>query len=707
MLLDAQHSTRRRTGPSPSSLVGSVGLHVVLIGWMFFGPSLGGRPPQPAKNIYQQLIEPNEKKLVWYSFRDKLPQVSPLERHGISRPPRTERTTEKQTIVANPRRADKSKQMVYLPAPPREVDHEVPAPNLFAFAVPKLQPPAPKPEAKLFAPPPEVLKEILPPEPLPAAPDVQAAAAKVDVPQADALPRPAARPFVPPAEARRAPEPDPAVPDAPQVAANSAKPNLPTRQFVLPPEPKPAVRPDPTVPDAPKIAANAANPDLPQAGALPRPQPKKFVPPPEPKRPVRPDQPVPDAPAIAMNSAKPNMPARQFLPPPEPKRTPRPGPAVPDAPKVGPTMAKLYLPQAGSLPKPQPKVFIPPREPQRASGPAPSMPSAPAVGGASARVDLPQAGSLPKPPPRGFRAPASSKPTPGSPGPLPDAPQVASQRTYVAPAASPAAAAPGAPEIETAPALDAQAAAGNLTAAIVGLKPADQLVELPDSAHSAQFSSGPKRTEDGGKGEPVETAKIFVPDLMIRDGAIASPDATVLKKVMQAAAAPTSAANIEQAARTAAPVIRSETRLPGIIQVPTAPDPRLTGRNIYMVAIQMPNVTSFIGSWTMWFADREPMPGEVREMRPPVPTHKVDPKYVASAAAERVEGKVQLSAVIRRDGRVESVAVLQHLDDRLDFAATQALQKWEFLPARRDGRTVDVDAIFEIPFRLEPLATKK
>ena len=100
------------------------------------------------------------------------------------------------------------------------------------------------------------------------------------------------------------------------------------------------------------------------------------------------------------------------------------------------------------------------------------------------------------------------------------------------------------------------------------------------------------------------------------------------------------------------------------------------------------------------------MPGQVREMRPPVPTHKVDPKYAASAVAERVEGKVQLSAIIRRDGRVESVTVLQHLDDRLDFAATQALQKWEFVPAKRDGQTVDVDAIFEIPFRLEPLAKK-
>ena len=179
----------------------------------------------------------------------------------------------------------------------------------------------------------------------------------------------------------------------------------------------------------------------------------------------------------------------------------------------------------------------------------------------------------------------------------------------------------------------------------------------------------------------------------------------MVQKVVKAGPAPTSAENLAEAVHSV-PILRSEQRLPGIEQVPSAPDPRFSGRIIYMVAIQMPNVTSYIGSWTMWFADREPMPGQVREMRAPVPTRKVDPKYVASAAAERVEGKVLLAAVIRRDGHVDSISVLQHLDDRLDFSATRALEKWQFEPARRDGRSVDVDAIFEIPFRLEPLATR-
>ena len=47
----------------------------------------------------------------------------------------------------------------------------------------------------------------------------------------------------------------------------------------------------------------------------------------------------------------------------------------------------------------------------------------------------------------------------------------------------------------------------------------------------------------------------------------------------------------------------------------------------------------------VWFAEREPVPGAAAvDMRAPVPLRKVDPKYVAAAAAERVEGTVRLAA---------------------------------------------------------------
>jgi TonB family protein len=138
-------------------------------------------------------------------------------------------------------------------------------------------------------------------------------------------------------------------------------------------------------------------------------------------------------------------------------------------------------------------------------------------------------------------------------------------------------------------------------------------------------------------------------------------------------------------------------------RVSEAPDPRLSGRVIYSIAIQMPNVTSYSGSWVVWFAEREPLPGLQKvDMRAPVPLRKVDPKYVASAAADRVEGVIRLAAMIRKDGHVEQISLIRHLDERLDRTAQEALSKWEFTPAMRDGTPVDVDAVFEIPFRLAP-----
>ena len=63
---------------------------------------------------------------------------------------------------------------------------------------------------------------------------------------------------------------------------------------------------------------------------------------------------------------------------------------------------------------------------------------------------------------------------------------------------------------------------------------------------------------------------------------------------------------------------------------------------------------------------------------------------------------MRLSAVIRKDGTIDEVELLKHLDDRLDRSAQEALAKWRFEPAQRDGTPVDVDAVFEIPFRLAP-----
>jgi protein TonB len=107
----------------------------------------------------------------------------------------------------------------------------------------------------------------------------------------------------------------------------------------------------------------------------------------------------------------------------------------------------------------------------------------------------------------------------------------------------------------------------------------------------------------------------------------------------------------------------------------------------------------------MWFAEREPG-GPRRELHPPKPVHKVDPKYFPATIAERVEGKVVLAGILQTDGRVREIRILKGVDPRLDLSAARALRKWEFEPAQRNGMPVEVDMVAEIPFLLAPEARR-
>jgi TonB family protein len=77
-----------------------------------------------------------------------------------------------------------------------------------------------------------------------------------------------------------------------------------------------------------------------------------------------------------------------------------------------------------------------------------------------------------------------------------------------------------------------------------------------------------------------------------------------------------------------------------------------------------------------------------------------------AAISERIEGKVQITGVIRANGRVDLLRILKGVDPRLDRSAEEALMKWEFAPAERDGVPVEVDLVAEIPFLLAPQAKR-
>jgi len=129
------------------------------------------------------------------------------------------------------------------------------------------------------------------------------------------------------------------------------------------------------------------------------------------------------------------------------------------------------------------------------------------------------------------------------------------------------------------------------------------------------------------------------------------------------------------------------------------------GRRFYSMSLNMPNLNSVGGSWLIRFAelrgdfDPHSIDEPTADLSQPMVTRKVDPAYPMQLMRENVSGTVILYAVIHTDGSVGNVRVLRGVDDRLDQFAKEAVSKWKFDPATKDGKPVDVEATFQIPFR--------
>jgi protein TonB len=80
----------------------------------------------------------------------------------------------------------------------------------------------------------------------------------------------------------------------------------------------------------------------------------------------------------------------------------------------------------------------------------------------------------------------------------------------------------------------------------------------------------------------------------------------------------------------------------------------------------------------------------------------VKPVYTPEGRAAKIQGTVQLSAVVRPDGTVTDVKVVRSLDTKfgLDAQAVIATQQWTFTPGTRDGKPVPVTVMIEQSFYL-------
>ena len=74
--------------------------------------------------------------------------------------------------------------------------------------------------------------------------------------------------------------------------------------------------------------------------------------------------------------------------------------------------------------------------------------------------------------------------------------------------------------------------------------------------------------------------------------------------------------------------------------------------------------------------------------------------YTEEARQRGVTGDVVLEIIVRRDGSVGDVKILQGLAAGLNDRAVQAVRQWKFAPARRQGVPVDVIVEVAVEFKL-------
>lgn len=85
---------------------------------------------------------------------------------------------------------------------------------------------------------------------------------------------------------------------------------------------------------------------------------------------------------------------------------------------------------------------------------------------------------------------------------------------------------------------------------------------------------------------------------------------------------------------------------------------------------------------------------------PPGILYKVDPTYSKMARKKKLQGTVVLHLIVDTDGHARDLRVVRSLGLGLDEKAVEAVARWKFRPAYREGKPVAVQATIEVNFQL-------
>lgn len=257
----------------PSSFVLSIAFHTVVIAGLLVLPRGNSQEKAHKRPIYEQLILPDAKKIVWYSPPKKLPEVSAQERIGTFPKPRAAERANV-AIIATAPKPKSVKQFIWQKVPKIEIHQDLPAPNLIARAAMAIPAPPPPPEPK-----PKIDKPDTPGVKSPQ-PNISPPAPKGDVNKAQEIQAPPVevpkprKAFVPPPPSQRPPRltipvqtADVPLPDASIAGAPVARAALP--EGIGAPSFSKGAPPPPTAPPGPANAAGNGKVDIAVVGLHP------------------------------------------------------------------------------------------------------------------------------------------------------------------------------------------------------------------------------------------------------------------------------------------------------------------------------------------------------------------------------------------------------------------------------------------------------
>ena len=88
------------------------------------------------------------------------------------------------------------------------------------------------------------------------------------------------------------------------------------------------------------------------------------------------------------------------------------------------------------------------------------------------------------------------------------------------------------------------------------------------------------------------------------------------------------------------------------------------------------------------------------DVKAPVVTNRVEPKYTETARKANVTGVVVVEAIIDKNGHVDQVRVVKGLPMGLSEEAERAVRQWHFRPGTLNGEPVDVIFSLTVNFKL-------